>query len=954
MDIARIKHFLASMGLLLLAGLAQAGNLAFNGGAVASCTRSGTNYSCTALALGSSDSVIISSGYAVTVTGGSVIFGANQGLTMSGSAALTANGSLSIDSIKSGNLHVSGGSLAAANGDFSMGGQGIVANISATGQIALGNGTTVDGNLLAPAVELAAAHVQVNGNVTASDTLFVGANDAISGNVVAGTVTLHAASAYIGGNARVDWITLENKGRVAGTITCNGGTAGAPCNCVTNNSHYDIDTPEGPHCAAPPSPPPPSGPDHILISHAGTALTCQPQTVTLTACANAACTAPHYSGLPSVTVTPGGQSFALGASGVSSATVRRLTAGTATLAAVSNPAAQNPATCYNSAAPGSSTPCSMQFNDSGLDLSIPNHVADSPASFSVSAKQAAANNQSCVPLFANTTKSINFTCTYANPAAGTVTLRVGDQAATVPALSGACGTAGSPASLSFDNGGKAVAWMKYADVGQIGVGASYAPSAGSDAGLVVSGATSVVVAPASFSFDRIWDGGTPGVNNPQLQDGTIQDVAFVKAGVAFAATVSARNASGGMTGNFGMETPKQTVTLTQALLLPAAGSAGASAGTLSGGITLSAGTGSSANLAWSEVGVIRLAATLGNQYGYLGAAGAETRDAGNALLSAAGGANVGRFIPDHFDTFVLPGAPTPAYPGTPMTPGVPMGCSASLLSCAGSQNGFAYASQGFGLHLKALNANGSVTANYAGASVGSLVQGVKLTGWLAKGGAAQSAAGDPRYASATGQAVDPLSFILGESKTIQTYVYPGIPTLPGNVFFRVVDRDGVSSLRGAASVEDGLTVVSGRMLIPNNYGSELLPMTIKLRAQLWSAGAAWVTNLADGPPGGAAGSAVTPGALAFSGCKKNLLDSSRASSCKAALMVAGPAGTVLHFGQGQAEFRLLAPGAGNNGSAYLQFLAPANPSSAFLPSAPAQATFGIYKAGPVIYVRELY
>lgn len=59
------------------------------------------------------------------------------------------------------------------------------------------------------------------------------------------------------------------------------------------------------------------------------------------------------------------------------------------------------------------------------------------------------------------------------------------------------------------------------------------------------------------------------------------------------------------------------------------------------------------------------------------------------------------------------------------------------------------------------------------------------------------------------------------------------------------------------------------------------------------------------------------------------------------------------FVKGWLKLQLGAPGAGNNGSADLQLLAPTNPSSLYLPSAKAQATFGIYKS-PVIYLRELY
>ncbi|MDC8760750.1 polymer-forming cytoskeletal protein [Janthinobacterium fluminis] len=1007
-----------------MAGIAQGGNLNFNGGAVAACTLSGSNYSCSTLAMsGSTDSMSIASGYAVTVAAGSFTFDYQQSLAMSGSAALTVNGSLDIGDIKPGNLSISGGTLTAKGGTFSMGkqmqaivanvnaaairidsGQGnkvtgnlnasgnidiashvtvigsisganiatsahvtlsgdifasgsfalasgstlqgsvmaatieiqpaqstVDGNLTATTSLSLGSHSTVNGNLTAPVVDLAPAQTEVNGNVTASRTLTMGSGDAISGDVVAGTVTLDPANAYIGGNARVDWITLGHHGRVEKYITCNVYTPGNPCSCVTNNSGYDATTtPRGPACVAPPV----AGPHHIRITHPGSALTCQPQTVTLTACANAACTAPHYGGGASVTLTPGGQAFAIGASGSNSgATVRQLTKGPANLAALANPAALNGVECVNTAAPGSAKPCEMAFEDSGLVLSLPNHVADAAANFSVRALQAAGDKQSCVPLFAGTSKLIDFGCAYSNPSSGSAHARFANSAAGVPAdTPGACGASAGSAMLSFDADGVATgAWMKYADVGLISVSARYAPSSGSDAGLVVSGAGALIVAPASFSFERIWDGATPGLNNPGAAGPS--DPVFMRAGRAFSATLSARNLSNNKTANFGAESPRQTATLAPLLVLPAGGSAGA----LTGSLTFAAGVASGNDLSWSEVGILQIQATLANPDGYLGSPGAPTRQGGAALIAKGKSGNVGRFIPDHFNTTVLDAGA--------LTPGVPMVCIAGQMGCAGTK-GFAYANQPFGVRVTALNAAEAVTSNYDGSVPGNndFTRNARLTGWLAAAGGAQNPAGDPRYAAGAGVALASSSFLKGESTTTPSYIYPAIPSLPSDVFLRAGDSDGVSSLRGAASKEEGISIVSGRLLIPNSYGSALLPLTIRLRAQFWTSQGAWLSNSAD------SSSVVKPATVNLSNCLKNLRDPGGA--CKAALQVLGGADVV--FDAGLSKFQLRGPGAGNNGSVDLQFQAPSNPSSLYLPSAKGRATFGIYKAGPVIYLRELY
>jgi len=64
-------------------------------------------------------------------------------------------------------------------------------------------------------------------------------------------------------------------------------------------------------------------------------------------------------------------------------------------------------------------------------------------------------------------------------------------------------------------------------------------------------------------------------------------------------------------------------------------------------------------------------------------------------------------------------------------------------------------------------------------------------------------------------------------------------------------------------------------------------------------------------------------------------------------MTATPSDFVLI--NGTTEIRLAAPGAGKNGSVDLRV-----EGIAWLPSTIARTRIGIYKAGPVIYFRELY
>ena len=155
----------------------------------------------------------------------------------------------------------------------------------------------------------------------------------------------------------------------------------------------------------------------------------------------------------------------------------------------------------------------------------------------MSALKKSDNTLSCVPAFANVSKSVGFSCAYANPSSGTLAVRLagsalnsGNSAAT------ACDSAGRAVALSFNANGVASATLQYADVGQVTLATRYAGAAGgSEAGLVMTGSDSFIAAPASFTIGGITSGP-------------------IKAGAAFSTTVSAGNAAAAMSPNFGRET----------------------------------------------------------------------------------------------------------------------------------------------------------------------------------------------------------------------------------------------------------------------------------------------------------------------------------------------------------------------------------------------------------------
>jgi MSHA biogenesis protein MshQ len=501
------------------------------------------------------------------------------------------------------------------------------------------------------------------------------------------------------------------------------------------------------------------------------------------------------------------------------------------------------------------------------------------------------------------TKTVNLKCAYANPApaTGTLPVRVGGTAlnsANNPAA--ACDTVGGNVSMTFDATGTATPTLQYADVGQMNVSAAYTGSAGSlDAGLSMIGTGSFTAAPASFSFSGITAGP-------------------IKAGNNFSATITAQNSVGATTPNFGKETTAEGVTLTSNLVTPAAGNNPALANNLIPGATFVNGVAAVNNLSWGEVGSITLkgALTSGN---YL-----------RSGLSATGtSATVGAFIPDHFDTAVVP------------TATLPMPCPTGL-TCPALYNGFAYSGEAFSAQVTARNLAGGTTANYRSAY--GLSNNVNLTAWDALGSVVTQNPGSGALANIT-MASTAFNSGVGLTNT-QAYTFASSPTSPTNIFLRAVDATNatVTSLR-ATPVEGGVKIVSGKVQISNAHGSEVLPLPMTATVQYWS-GAYWLASSTDNvtqfntnvnTPGGnivantitglgGGISVATPGVVTVSGGMKQF--------------ILNPPGV-----RGSADISLNAPVyllGGSNGAS-------ANPSKV------GRATFGIYK-GPsqFIYRREDY
>lgn len=516
--------------------------------------------------------------------------------------------------------------------------------------------------------------------------------------------------------------------------------------------------------------------DHIRIEHSGSGVTCAPTTLTIKACADAACSTLISSGVTGTLTAGGGPTvnwvggadFVIGASGSVTKGAQVTTAGGVNWGATSVlPAPVGATVCDN----GVTTSCAFSSALAGFLFNVPNHASDTVQNITVSAVRQADNSLLCTPAFASVSRNINFNCSYNDPGSGTLPVVVGGSNIT-------CGAA-SAVSLSFNASGVASTTVRYADVGAMGLTASFTGAAASaEEGLVMSGSDTFIAAPASFE---------------------VVPAGPYVAGSPFTVTVTAKNASGNTTPNFGKESTTENVSLAHTLTAPVGGNNPSLEGTTTLlDATFQAGNGvaSASDIEWDEVGDIAVTATL-TAANYLGSG-----------LSATGSGAAGPFRPAYLETAVTPASGTFTYSGQPFT-----------------------------VVVTALNADAATTQNYEGV----YARAVALTD--ANAGTNNSATLGA-FANAN---VPAASFTDGvATHTTIAYTFAAKETAPlelptsAPLLLRATDSDGVTSNTHA---EGNTPIRSGRLRLINTYGSELLPARVEYRAEYWNG--RWQTNTLD-------------------------------------------------------------------------------------------------------------
>lgn len=663
---------------------------------------------------------------------------------------------------------------------------------------------------------------------------------------------------------------------------------------------------------------PVTAPHHLEITHpSGSGLTCAASTVTVRACADAACTTPYTGGVSGTLTATGtptvnwdsttggatGADFVM-AAGSSSVTknLQLASTGSVVLGITSPSPVPTNATSCNFGAPS----CTFVANSAGFIFSntstgaaytIPPQVSGIPsASLYLRALQSSTTNPAvCTPTIVGQTTSVNLGYSCNNP-----TICQSGSLATVNTTAVASGSA--PVSLTFDSNGSAPITLRYDDVGQITFNASktVTPFGGSTPVNLTGSSNALVVAPHHFGFSGVTTG-------------------LIKAGTPFGATVTAYNglATPTATANFGKEAAPESATISFVRYQPTG--TGAVNGSFSGSVgAFSAGAASATNLVWSEVGTLDLTAALASG-SYLGSGLTASGSTGSA------GA-VGPFIPDHFDVVV------------------PQACVAG---------GFTYSGQAVTATLTAMNGATppAKTLNYDGSATTSPNFAKALTLSDANG-LALGAFSPSTLASST--------FTAGVATPSITYTFSNPLTAPQTIAVRAVDADAVSS---SGFAEGTIAVRTGRLRLQNAFGSDRLPLSVPVQAQYWD-GSYFVPNSADSctalavPPVQTLATGVSPsGAAALyfypvvTG--KNQLQSGDTTASLASPLVGGKSQLMFTAPQrsGWLDAVLQVPDylrgnwgncSGQTGAAGLYDDLPC-----------ARATFGVFKS-PLIYRRENY
>jgi MSHA biogenesis protein MshQ len=532
-------------------------------------------------------------------------------------------------------------------------------------------------------------------------------------------------------------------------------------------------------------------------------------------------------------------------------------------------------------------------------------------------------------------KQLKFWLTRSDPATGTVS-------ATVNATTIASAEASSAAQAVTFSSGQASVTLKYKDVGRISLSMKDDTTGNASLPTGIRGSTgSFVSKPADFTVSNV-KRTTDNVANPGTT--TAGGTVFLAAGRPFTATVTAVDAEGSTTPNYGRESAAESVRFTTTLVLPASGAAPAVTGSFG---AFSSGSAIGTAFAWNEVGTMRLVPRVFDG-DYLAA--------GDVVGTAS--SPVGRFVPDRFEV-------------AQNTPLFQTGCTAG---------GFTYVGQPFVYSVApvitatAVALGGTATTNYTGslfrltnATIGA--PAYAASGYTLDVSGLPASGADPAIVDAGG-GVARLTYSAGTGIALArtTPVAPFVPAI--TLTDDVVDADGV---RAAASVvfgagsgilfTTGATQRYGRLTVRSAAGSELLDLPVRTVVQHWLDAARGFTTASDDQCTAAPAITLRDWKRNLSAGETCVRDSGSPGASGAGCPAAAPAAKRYRSTASSGDFNLVlaAPGAGNSGAVTVEAVAPAwlkydwVVGTVGLENPSALATFGVFQGSAQrVYEREVY
>lgn len=575
--------------------------------------------------------------------------------------------------------------------------------------------------------------------------------------------------------------------------------------------------------------------DHFQLDHSGQALTCNPETVTVKACADAACTTLIQDPVTAtLSLTPtsvsngwiGGNTVTF-SGGSTTVQLRNNTATAVTIGVSGSVPTTKPFSttlCKAGAGTPSAAACTLSFADSGFFFDVPDTYSNQPQAVAIKAVKKSDVTKLCVPGFSNQSKSVKFWSSYVSPASNNYNSKISVNSSVIGTDLGSA----TLVPLTFDAQGQSTITVKYPDAGQMQLDARY-DGTGSEAGLVMTGADQFVARPVGLCI-------TPPQGVCTVGDSSCP--VFKKAGDTFQVDIKAMAWESANDGDIcvgNQTTPNfvlPNIALGSTLMAPNPGT-NAAVGTATYNHVPASNSLNSVTQTVSEVGVFRMTATPpvatppeGSTVstGYFG-----------YTIPPASSVPVGRFIPADFNLVsgdIVPACNVFSYMGQPF--GVALDVLARNVSGGQTKNYTGSFAKG--------SAYLSVANNKDGKSLANRLRSLPSLPWL--NGRAALAAGSSEFVRLSDTQPD------GPYKSLLFGLYmrdnDGDRTVIASPDFNDAMVGNCSGVSCNARLIDSvpMQVYFGRLLAGTGAGLASAPLAVPLQLQYYEAGN-WQLNKLD-------------------------------------------------------------------------------------------------------------